>query len=443
MAKSAKRAAPGDHPLESYFNLAANGTTVKTEVVAGITTFLTMAYIIFVNPNILAAAGMPKDAVFVATCLAAAVATLIMGLYAKYPIALAPGMGLNAFFAFAVVGAMGFTWQQALAAVLFSGLLALLISVLPIRAWLVNSIPNSLKMATSAGIGFFLAIIGLQGAGLVVDSPATLVTHGKFLTAAPILCLVGFVVIAALNQMKVLGATIIGILAVTVVGIPLGVASIGGVFAMPPSLAPTFLQLDFSRTAEFTFWVAALTMFFVDFFDTAGTLVGVFHRAELLDKDGNIPRLQQALVADSSATAIGSLLGTSNTTSYIESAAGVAAGGRTGLASVVTAICFLLALFLAPLAGSIPQYATAAALLFVAVVMSQALRQVDWDDLTEAAPAAITAILMPLTYSVAVGLGLGFVTYVVIKVLTGRHAEITAPVWLLAIVFALMLPLLP
>jgi AGZA family xanthine/uracil permease-like MFS transporter len=443
MAKSAKRAAPGDHPLESYFNLAANGTTVKTEVVAGITTFLTMAYIIFVNPNILAAAGMPKDAVFVATCLAAAVATLIMGLYAKYPIALAPGMGLNAFFAFAVVGAMGFTWQQALAAVLFSGLLALLISVLPIRAWLVNSIPNSLKMATSAGIGFFLAIIGLQGAGLVVDSPATLVTHGKFLTAAPILCLVGFVVIAALNQMKVLGATIIGILAVTVVGIPLGVASIGGVFAMPPSLAPTFLQLDFSRTAEFTFWVAALTMFFVDFFDTAGTLVGVFHRAELLDKDGNIPRLEQALVADSSATAIGSLLGTSNTTSYIESAAGVAAGGRTGLASVVTAICFLLALFLAPLAGSIPQYATAAALLFVAVVMSQALRQVDWDDLTEAAPAAITAILMPLTYSVAVGLGLGFVTYVVIKVLTGRHAEITAPVWLLAIVFALMLPLLP
>jgi adenine/guanine/hypoxanthine permease len=444
MAQSARRAASAaSNPLESYFELSANGTSVRTEIVAGITTFLTMAYIIFVNPNILAAAGMPKEAVFVATCLAAAVATLIMGLYAKYPIALAPGMGLNAFFAFSVVGVMGFTWQQALAAVLISGVLALIISILPIRAWLVNSIPNSLKMATSAGIGFFLAIIALSGAGLVVDSPATLVKQGEFLAAAPILCLLGFVVIAALNQLRVPGATIIGILVVSVIGIPLGVATFGGVFAMPPSLAPTFLQLDFSRVAELTFWIAALTMFFVDFFDTAGTLVGVSHRAGLLDKDGNIPRLQQALVADSSATAIGSLLGTSNTTSYIESAAGVSAGGRTGLASVATAVCFLLALFLAPLAGSIPQYATAAALLFVAVVMAQALREVNWDDLTEAAPAAITAVTMPLTYSIAVGLGLGFITYVVIKVLTGRYAEISLPVWLLAIAFAVMLPLLP
>lgn len=444
MAKSAKRAGTATSgPLETYFDLSANGTTVRTEVVAGITTFLTMAYIIFVNPNILAAAGMPKEAVFAATCIAAAIATLIMGLYAKYPIALAPGMGLNAFFAFSVVGAMGFTWQQALAAVFISGILALIISILPIRAWLVNSIPASLKMATSAGIGFFLAIIALQGAGLVVDSPATLVTHGKLLAAAPLLALLGFVIIAALNQLRVVGATIIGILIVSVLGIPLGVASFGGVFSMPPSLAPTFLQLDFSRTAELAFWVVALTMFFVDFFDTAGTLVGVSHRAGLLDKDGNIPRLQQALVADSSATTIGALLGTSNTTSYIESAAGVSAGGRTGLASVATAVCFLLALFLAPLAGSIPQYATAAALLFVAVVMAQALREVDWDDLTEAAPAAITAVTMPLTYSIAVGLGLGFITYVVVKLLTGRVAEVSAPVWLLAAVFAVMLPLLP
>jgi AGZA family xanthine/uracil permease-like MFS transporter len=443
MAKSAKpaRSAAGG-PLETYFNLSGNGTTVKTEIVAGITTFLTMAYILFVNPSILSAAGMPKEAVFVATCLAAAIATLIMGLYAKYPIALAPGMGLNAFFAFSVVGAMGFTWQQALAAVFISGILALIISILPIRAWLVNSIPASLKMATSAGIGFFLAIIALSGAGVVVDSPATLVTHGTFQAAAPILCILGFVLIAALNQLKIIGATIIGILAVTAIGIPLGVTTVGGVFAMPPSLAPTFLQLDFSRIAELTFWIAALTMFFVDFFDTAGTLVGVSHRAGLLDKDGNIPRLQQALVADSSATTIGALLGTSNTTSYIESAAGVSAGGRTGLASVATAVCFLLALFFSPLAGWIPQYATAAALLFVAVVMAQALKEVDWDDLTEAAPAAITAVTMPLTYSIAVGLGLGFITYVVVKVLTGRVQEITVPVWLLAGVFAVMLPLL-
>jgi AGZA family xanthine/uracil permease-like MFS transporter len=444
MAKSARPASTAaSNPLETYFDLSGNGTTIRTEVLAGITTFLTMAYIVFVNPNILAIAGIPKDAVFTATCVAAAVATLIMGLYAKYPIALAPGMGLNAFFAFVVVGSMGFTWQQALAAVLVSGLLALLISVLPIRAWLVNSIPNSLKMATSAGIGFFLAIIALQGAGIVVDHPATLVTHGKLLAAAPFLALLGFVIIAALNQLKVVGATIIGILIVTVLGIPLGVATFSGVFALPPSLAPTFLQLDFSRSAELVFWYAALTMFFVDFFDTAGTLIGVSHRAGLLDKDGNLPRLRQALIADSSATTIGALLGTSNTTSYIESAAGVAAGGRTGLASVITALCFVLALFLGPLAGSIPPYATAAALLFVAVVMAQALREVDWDDLTEAAPAAITAITMPLTFSIAVGLGLGFITYVVVKVLTGRYREISLPVLLLAVIFAIMLPMAP
>lgn len=443
MAKAAKAASKGGGGfLDSYFDISGAGSTVRTEVLAGITTFLTMAYIIFVNPNILAAAGLPKDAVFVATCLAAAVATLIMALYARYPIALAPGMGLNAFFAFYVVGALGFTWQQALAGVFISGILALIISILPIRAWLVNSIPQSLKLATSAGIGFFLAIIALQGSGLVVDSPATLVTHGKLLAATPLLALLGFAIIAALNQLKVPGATIIGILVVAVLGIPFGVATFGGVFAMPPSLASTFLQLDFSRAAESAFWIVALTMFFVDFFDTAGTLVGVSHRAGLLDKDGNLPRLRQALIADSSATTIGSLLGTSNTTSYIESAAGVSAGGRTGLASVVTAICFLLSLFLAPLAGSIPQYATAAALLFVAVVMSRALAEVDWDDLTEAAPVAVTAVTMPLTYSIAVGLGLGFITYVVVKVLTKRWAEISPAVWLLAAVFAVMLPML-
>ena len=442
MAKAAKAAPKGGGFLDGYFDISGAGSSVRTEVLAGITTFLTMAYIIFVNPNILANAGLPKDAVFVATCLAAAIATLIMGLYARYPIALAPGMGLNAFFAFYVVGALGFTWQQALAGVFISGVLALIVSILPIRAWLVNSIPQSLKLATSAGIGFFLAIIALQGSGLVVDSPATLVTHGKLLAAAPLLALLGFAVIAALNQLKVPGATIIGILLVAVLGIPLGIATFDGVFAMPPSLDPTFLQLDFSRYAESAFWIVALTMFFVDFFDTAGTLVGVSHRAGLLDKDGNLPRLRQALIADSSATAIGSLLGTSNTTSYIESAAGVSAGGRTGLASVVTAICFLLALFLAPLATSIPAYATAAALLFVAVVMSRALAEVDWDDLTEAAPVAVTAVTMPLTYSIAVGLGLGFITYVVVKVLTKRWAEISPAVWLLAAVFAVMLPML-
>ena len=351
-------------------------------------------------------------------------------------------MGLNAFFAFYVVGALGFSWQQALACVFISGILALIISVLPIRAWLVNSIPKSLKMATSAGIGFFLAIIALQGAGVVVDSPATLVTHGNLMAAAPLLALLGFVIIAALNQLKVVGATIIGILAVTIIGIPLGVATIPGFMSLPPNPSATFLALDFSRALEGTFWIVALTMFFVDFFDTAGTLVGVAHRAGLLDENGNIPRLREALIADSSATTIGALIGTSNTTSYIESASGVAAGGRTGLASLVTAICFLLALFFAPLAGSIPVYATAGALLFVAVVMARALAEIDWNDLTEAAPAAVTAIAMPLTYSIAMGLGLGFITYVLVKTLTGRYSELSPPVILLAVIFAVMLPLL-
>lgn len=434
--------ASGASGVERFFRLAENGTTVRTEILAGVTTFLTMAYIIVVNPAILSNAGMPSGAVFVATCLAAAIATLIMALYANYPIALAPGMGLNAFFAFVVVGTMGFSWQEALACVCVSGLLALIVSVLPIRAWLVNAIPMSLKMATSAGIGFFLGIIALQGAGVVVDSPATLVTHGDITSAAPLLALFGFVLIAALNHMKVPGATIIGILLVTVIGIPFGIASISGVVSLPPSIAPTLFALDFGRAFEATFWIVALTMFFVDFFDTAGTLVGVAHRAKLLDEQGRLPRLKQALVADSTATAVGSLLGTSNTTSYIESASGVSAGGRTGLASVVTAGCFLLALFFAPLASSIPAYATAAALLYVAVVMARGLSEVDWDDLTEAAPAAIVAITMPLTYSIAMGLGLGFIAYVLIKAVTGRFAELTAPVIVLAVVFAVMLPMI-
>jgi adenine/guanine/hypoxanthine permease len=428
--------------LERFFSLRENGTDVRREVIAGITTFLTMAYIIFVNPSILSAAGMPKEGVFVATCIAAALATLVMALYANYPVALAPGMGLNAFFAFSVVGAQGYTWQQALVCVLFSGILALIISALPIRAWLINAIPASLKMATSTGIGFFLGIIALQQAGLVVDHPATLVTHGDFLKAAPLLALLGFFIITALNHLKVMGATIIGILVVTVLGIPFGAASFSGVVSAPPLASGTFFALDFSRAVEGAFWIVVLTMFFVDFFDTAGTLVGVTHRSGLMDAEGRLPRMRQALIADSAGTTIGALIGTSNTTSYVESAAGVAAGGRTGLTSVVTAICFLLALFFSPLAGSVPPYATAAALLFVAVVMARGFVTIDWDDLTEAAPAAITAITMPLTYSIATGLGLGFITYVLLKLLTGRTSELTPPVIVLAVIFALMLPML-
>jgi AGZA family xanthine/uracil permease-like MFS transporter len=439
MAKKAETAGSSGFAgaLDNYFGLTAHKTDVRTEVIAGVTTFLTMAYIIFVNPQILGAAGMDKGAVFTATCLAAALSTLIMALYANYPIALAPGMGLNAFFAFTLVLTYKYTWQQALAAVFCSGIVFLLISIFRIREYVINAIPHNMKMAVAAGIGLFLAIIGLQSAGIVVDHPATLVTLGKLTAWPAVLALFGFVLIAALNHRKILGGTVIGILVVAIIGLPLGLATYGGVVAMPPSIAPTFLQLDFSRVFELTFLIVVFSLLFVDLFDTAGTLIGVSHRAGFLDKEGKLPRMKQALVADSTATVAGSILGTSNTTSYIESAAGVDAGGRTGLTGVVVAILFLLALFFSPLAGMIPAYATAAALLYVAVVMAKGLADIDWKDITEYAPAVVAAVAMPLSYSIATGIGLGFITYVVLKALAGRSSDISPAVLILAVLFAI------
>ncbi len=406
-------------------------------MVAGLTTFLTMVYIIFVNPQILGKAGMDPGAVFVATCLAAALSTLIMALYANYPIALAPGMGLNAFFAFTLVLTYQYTWQQALAFVFLSGVLALIITATRLREYVIRSIPQNLKLAVSAGVGLFLGIIALQGSGIVVDHPATLVTLGDLTKAPAILAIVGFVLILALNYRKVLGGTLIGILIVAVIGIPLGLAKFTGVVSMPPSLAPTFLQLDFSRVFEWTAIVVIFSLLFVDLFDTAGTLIGVTHRAGLLDEKGELPRMGRALIADSSATVVGSLLGTSNTTSYIESTAGVDAGGRTGLTGVVVAGLFLLAVFFSPLAGMIPAYASAAALLYVACVMTQGLAEIDWEDVTEYAPAVVTAIAMPLTYSIATGIGLGFITYALAKILAGKAAEASPAVLVLAVLFAI------
>jgi AGZA family xanthine/uracil permease-like MFS transporter len=423
--------------LDQYFGLTRHGTDVRTECVAGVTTFLTMVYIVFVNPAILANAGMDKGAVFVATCIAAAASTLIMALYANYPIALAPGMGLNAFFAFTLVIAYKYTWQQALAFVFISGVLALIISITPLREYVINSIPRNLKLAVSAGIGLFLFIIALEQAKIIVGHPATLVTLGDLKQWPAILAILGFVLIAALNSRNVLGGTLIGILAVTIIGIPLGLVNYSGVVSLPPSLAPTLLQLDFSRVFEQTALVVIFTLLLVDFFDTAGTLIGVAHRGGLLDREGKLPRMRQALVADSSATVIGSLLGTSNTTSYIESAAGVSAGGRTGLTGVVVAALFLLALFFSPLAGMVPAYASAAALLYVAVVMAKGLAEMNWDDLTEAAPALVAAISMPLTYSIATGIGLGFITYALCKLLSGKVTEASPVVVILAVLFAL------
>ncbi len=417
------------------FQLAQHGTTVRTELVAGVTTFLTMAYIIFVNPEILSAAGMDRDAVFVATCIAAIIGTLIMGLVANYPIALAPGMGLNAFFAFTVVLTYGFTWQEALGAVFCSGVLFVLLSIFKVREAIINAFPRVLKMATSAGIGLFLGIIALKNAGIVVAHPATYITLGNLVQWPIILMILGFVLIVVLNHHKVIGGTVIGILAVALLGLPLGLTEYTGLVSMPPDVTPTLLALDLSRIFELTFLIVVFTLLFVDVFDTAGTLIGVSHRAQLLDEQDRLPRMKQALLADSSATVAGALVGTSNTTSYIESAAGASVGGRTGLTAVVTAACFGLALFMAPLAGMIPAYATAAALLYVACVMAQGLTEIDWNDTTEYVPGVVTAIAMPLTFSIAAGIGLGMITYVLVKLFSGKFKQVSWPVIGLAVAF--------
>ncbi len=426
--------------LERQFSLTASGSSVRTEFVAGLTTFLTMVYIVFVNPLILGNAGMDKGAVFVATCLAAAVSTLVMALYANYPIALAPGMGLNAFFAFTVVIADKYTWQQALAAVFCSGVLFFLLSIFRIREYIINAIPRNLKFAISAGVGLFLGIIALEQARIVVASQATLVTLGPLSGAeglTPLLCLLGFVLIVALNARGIIGGTLIGILVVALIGLPLGLTSFGGIVSLPPSLAPTLFKLDFSRATELSFIVVVFSFLFIDVFDNAGMLIGVTHRAGLTDKDGNLPRMKQALISDSFAAMFGSLIGTSTTTSYIESAAGVSAGGRTGLTSVFVALLFLLALFFAPLAGMIPAYASAAALLYVACVMTRGLAEIDWNDATEYAPAVIAAITMPLTYSIATGIGLGFISYALAKLVAGKFADAKPAVIVLALLFAI------
>jgi adenine/guanine/hypoxanthine permease len=423
--------------LERYFGLEAHGTTIRTELLAGLTTFLTMAYIIFVNPDILGAAGMPKDAVFVATCLAAALGSAIMGLYANYPIALAPGMGLNAYFAFAVVGGMGFTWQQALGAVFISGCLFILVSLFKIREAIVNSIPRSLKFAISAGIGLFLAIIGLKNAGIIAAHPATLVTLGDLQKPGPLLAVCGFILIVALEQRKIHGGIIIGILAVTVAAVAMGLTPFGGIVAAPPSLAPTFMQMDLAGALNAGLLTVILTFFLVELFDASGTLIGVAHRAGLLDADGKLPRLKRALLSDSTAIVAGAGLGTSSTTAYIESAAGTSVGGRTGLTAVTVAVLFLAALVLAPLAGTVPAYATAPALCYVAVLMIRGLSEIDWDDLTEATPAVVTAITMPFTFSIAHGIAFGFISYAAIKLLAGRARDLTPMVAIIALVFVL------
>lgn len=422
--------------LEKLFKLSENGTTIRTEILAGVTTFLTMAYIIFVNPAILADTGMDRGAVFVATCLAAAIGCFIMGFYANYPIAQAPGMGLNAFFTYVVVLGMGYSWQVALAAVFCSGVLFILLSLFKVREWVINSIPLSLRIGISAGIGLFLAFIALKNAGIVVGNPATLVSLGDVRSLPAILGALGFFLTIALVHRGVNGAVMIAILVMTAIGIVFGDVSWHGIASLPPSLAPTFLQLDFSAVFELGMISVIFAFLFVDLFDTAGTLVGVATKAGLITKEGKIPRLKRALLADSTATSVGALLGTSNTTSFVESVSGVAVGGRTGLTAVVVGILFLLALFFSPLAAMVPAYATAGALFYVAILMMSGLVNIDWRDLTEAAPTVVTCLLMPLTFSIAEGIALGFITYALIKLFSGKGRAVSISVWVMAIIFA-------
>ncbi|WP_338809205.1 NCS2 family permease [Neisseria leonii] len=428
--------------FERWFKLSENGTSVRTELLAGFTTFLTMCYITIVNPSILSVAGMDFGAVFVATCISAAIGCFIMGMLANYPIALAPGMGLNAYFTFSVVQGMGVSWQVALAAVSVSGMIFVLFSFLKVREMLVNALPMSLKMAIAAGIGLFLALIALKGAGIIIASDATLVKMGdlyilgengsKLPNWPVILALLGFVLVVALDYFRVRGAMILTILLITVLSALLGLTEFKGVVAAVPSLAPTFMQMDFSGLLNGSLIAVVFVFFLVDLFDSTGTLVGVSHRAGLL-QDGKLPRLKKALFADSTAIVAGAALGTSSTTAYVESASGVAAGGRTGLTAVTVGVLMLACLWFSPLAQSVPAFATAPALLYIGVQMMRSALEIAWEDITEAAPAFLTIAFMPFTYSIADGIAMGFISYAAVKLLCGRAKDVPVMVWGVAV----------
>jgi AGZA family xanthine/uracil permease-like MFS transporter len=423
--------------LEKFFKLKENKTTVRTEIIAGITTFMTMAYILAVNPGILSATGMDANAVFTATALSAVVATLVMALWAKLPFALAPGMGLNAFFAFTVVLAMGHSWQFALTAVFLEGIIFLVLTAFNIREVIVNAIPMNIKHAISAGIGLFIAFIGMQNAGLIVKSDATMITLGNMAEHTIWIALFGLIVSGVLLALKVKGALLIGIFASAIVGIPLGVTILpeSNWVSLPPSLEPIFFKFNFSEILTTDMLVVLITFLFVDLFDTVGTLVGVASKANMIDKDGKLPRVKQALFADAVGTTVGAMLGTSTVTTYVESASGVAEGGRTGLTALSTAGMFALALFFAPIFLMVPGAATAPALILVGSFMLSPILKINFDDYTESIPVFLTVIMMPLAYSIAEGIVFGMLSYVLLKLLTGRHKEVSLVMYILALLF--------
>lgn len=423
--------------LTKFFGFDAKTMTVRKEIIGGITTFLTMAYILAVNPSILSATGMDQGAVFTSTCLAAVVATLFMAFYAKLPFGLAPGMGLNAFFAFTICGAMGYTWQFALTAVLLEGLLFILLTITGLRTKIVKALPKVLRRAISPGIGFFIALIGLKNAGIVAASESTYVTLGDLHSPAVLLAIFGILLTAALLIKNVTGALLIGIVATTLVGIPLGVTTFSGVIDTPPSISPVLWQFEFDSILSFDMLICVFTFLFVDIFDTIGTLLGVCHKAGLEDEDGNIKHLEQAFMADAIGTTVGAMLGTSTVTTYVESAAGVNAGGRSGLTALSTAVCFALALFLAPFFLSIPSEATAPALVLVGMMMMGGINKIDFNNYLEAIPAFLCIALMPLTYSISDGILLSVLAYVLLYVLTGNYKSVNIGMYILAVLFIL------
>ena len=421
--------------MDRLFKLKELNTTFSKEILAGLTTFMAMAYIIFVNPQMMADAGMDYGASFVATCIAAAVACFLMGLYANWPVGLAPGMGLNAFFTYTIVGEMGYSWQVALGAVFLAGILFVLMSITRLRAWILESIPKDLRIAMGVGVGLFIGIIGLMNGGIISDHPATLLTLGDLSAPQPLMACLGFLIIMGLAVRNIPGAIILGILSITLIALVTGHAEYQGLVSAPPSIAPTIAQLDIRGALEITMISVILAILFVNLFDTAGTLMGVASRAGLMDSEGNIKDIDRALKADSTSSVAGAFFGCSPVTSYVESAAGVSAGGRTGLTACTVGLLFLFAIFFAPLAGMVPAFATAGALIYVALVMMGGMRDLDWNSPTNLLPALIMILMIPLSFSIAHGIAVGFISYVVLKVSAGKTEEINVGVWFLAVVF--------
>ena len=421
--------------LEKIFKLKNFNTDFKSEVLAGITTFITMAYIIFVNPQMMAASGMDIGASFVGTCIAASIACIAMGVYANWPVGLAPGMGLNAFFTYTVVGEMGYSWEVALGAVFLAGILFFIMSVTPLRQWMLESIPFNLRIAMGAGVGLFIGIIGLKSGGIITSNEATLLSMGDLTKPETILAMFSFLVIAVLSIRKIPGAIVIGIFLVTSVALALNLIKFNGIVSSPPSLMPVLLKLDISQAFDLAMISIIMSFLFVNLFDTAGTLVGVANQAKLINADGDIDNLDRALKADSASSAVGSLFGCSPVTSYVESSAGIEAGGRTGLTAVTVGLLFLLAIFFAPLASMIPTYATSGALIYVAILMLSSMEKLNWSDLSDLLPALVIIVMMPLTFSIANGIALGFLSYVIIKIFSGQLKTISTGAWFLTIVF--------